>query len=71
MPSASAHRRRQAQKRRRDVLFALLAGMAGSLLLSMVHGLGVMLYVHVVLDLLFVGYIGLLVRMRNLRPSGR
>jgi len=64
--SANAHRRRQAQKRRRDVLFALIAGMAGSLLLSMGHGLGVMLYVHIVLDLLFVGYVGLLVRMRNL-----
>jgi len=66
LTSTTAHRRRQAQKRRRDVLFALLAGMAGSLVLSMVHGLGVMLAVHVVLDLLFVGYIALLVRMRNL-----
>jgi len=66
LTSATAHRRRQAQKRRRDVLFALLAGMAGSLLLSMVHGLGVMLAVHVVFDLLFLGYVALLVRMRNL-----
>jgi hypothetical protein len=64
-PPVSGQRRRQAQKRRRDVLFALLAGMAGSLLLSMVHGLGVMMVVHVVFDLLFVCYLGLLVRMRN------
>jgi hypothetical protein len=68
MPYAmsAVQRRRQAQRRRRDVLFALLAGMAGSLLLSMVHGLGVMLVVHVVLDLLFICYLGLLVRMRNI-----
>ena len=66
LTSATVHRRRQAQKRRRDVLFALVAGMAGSLLLSMVHGLGVMIAVHVVFDLLFLGYIALLVRMRNL-----
>ncbi|HEY2302691.1 MAG TPA: hypothetical protein VGH66_12410 [Acidimicrobiales bacterium] len=64
--SAAAHRRHQAQKRRRDVLFALLAGIAGSLLLSMVHGLGVMLAVNIVLDILFVCYVVLLVRMRNL-----
>jgi hypothetical protein len=64
-PPASGQLRRQAQKRRRDVLFALLAGMAGSLLLSMVHGLGVMMVVHVIFDLLFVCYLGLLVRMRN------
>jgi hypothetical protein len=40
--------------------------MAGSLLLGMVHGLHVMLIVNVVLDLLFVAYIALLIRMRNL-----
>ena len=48
------------------MLFALLAGMAGSLLLGMIHGLHVMLIVNVVLDLLFVAYIVLLIRMRNL-----
>jgi uncharacterized membrane protein len=40
--------------------------MLGSFLLSMVRGLHVMLTVHVVLDLVFVAYIGLLIRMRNL-----
>jgi hypothetical protein len=40
--------------------------MAGSFLLSWVHGLGVMLVVHVILDILFVCYLGLLVRMRNI-----
>jgi hypothetical protein len=47
-------------------LFTLLAAMVGSFLLSMVRGLHVMLTVHVVLDLVFVAYIGLLIRMRNL-----
>ena len=65
-PTPSAQRRHQAQRRRRDVLLALLAGMAGSFLLSWVHGLGVMLVVHVILDILFVCYLGLLVRLRNI-----
>jgi hypothetical protein len=64
--TAAIQRRRQAQRRRRDVLVALLAGMAGSLLLGLIHGLRVMLVVNVGLDLLFVAYIALLIRMRNL-----
>jgi hypothetical protein len=64
--TAAIQRRRQAQRRRRDVLVALLAGIAGSLLLGMIHGLRVMLAVNIVLDLLFVAYIALLIRMRNL-----
>jgi hypothetical protein len=64
--SPAAMRRRRAQRRRRDVLFALVAGMAGSLLLGFIPGLGVMLLVHAVIDVLFVAYIALLVRMRNL-----
>jgi hypothetical protein len=64
--SAALYRRRQAQRRRRDVLFTLMAAMLGSFLLSMVNGLHIMLMVHVVVDLVFVAYIGLLIRMRNL-----
>lgn len=63
--SPTALRRRQAQKRRRDVLFTLLVGMAGSLLLGLIPSLSVMLWVHVLLDLVFAGYVALLVRMRN------
>ena len=58
-------RRRRAQRRRRDVLFALLAGMAGSFLLSMISGLHAMIFVHILLDVLFVGYVALLIRTRN------
>jgi hypothetical protein len=64
--SPAALRRRRAQKRRRDVLFALMAGMAGSLMLGLIPGLGVMLWVHVLLDVLFAGYVALLIRIRNL-----
>jgi hypothetical protein len=64
--SPAVLRRRQAQKRRRDVLFALIAGMAGALVLGLIPGLSLMLWVHVFLDVLFAGYIALLIRVRNL-----
>jgi hypothetical protein len=54
-----------AQKRRRDILFGLLAAMAGSLLLGFLPPLRVMWGLHVVLDVLFVGYVALLVHLRN------
>ena len=58
--------RRQSQKRRRDVFFALLAGVIGSLLLSVVSGVSAMWTVQVVFDLCFTAYVALLIRMRNL-----
>jgi len=61
-----ALRRAQTQKRRRDVFFALLAGVVVSLLLAMVPGLHAMFYLQVLFDLLMGGYIALLVRIRNL-----
>jgi hypothetical protein len=59
-------RRRQVQKRRRDVFFALLAGVAGSFLLAIIPGLSVMWPVQIVFDIVFAGYVALLIRMRNL-----
>jgi hypothetical protein len=56
---------REAQKRRRDILFGLLAAMGGSLLIGLLPGLRVMLGLHLLLDLLFVGYIALLVQARK------
>ena len=56
----------QAQKRRRDIIFGLFAAMGGSLLLSFLPGLKVMLGLHLVLDALFVAYIALLIRQRNI-----
>ena len=61
-----ALRRRQVQKRRRDVFFALLAGAVGSLILAAVPGMSVMWPVQVLFDLLLGGYVALLVRLRNL-----
>jgi len=65
-PTAASLRRRQAQKRRRDVLFALLAAVCGTFLLALIPGMSVMWSVQVVLDMIFVGYVALLIRMRNL-----
>lgn len=64
-PQSSAARRRS-QKRRRDVFFALLAGVLGSLLLSVVSSVSAMWTVQVVFDLLFTAYVALLIRLRNL-----
>jgi hypothetical protein len=61
----SARKRLQAQKRRRDVLMGLVVAIAGSALLAMIPGLSIMWMVNLVVDVMFVGYVALLVRMRN------
>jgi hypothetical protein len=63
--SPSPMSRREAQKRRRDILFGLLAAMGGSLILGFVPGLRVMLGLHLVLDLLFAAYLVVLVQVRK------
>ena len=65
-PAASRMRHRRAQRRRRDVLFALLAGTIGSFLLALIPGVSVMWPVQVLFDVLLVTYVALLIRMRNL-----
>jgi hypothetical protein len=65
-PSPAALRRRQAQRRRRDVLFALLAGVVGSLSVALIPGMKVMWTMQAGFDAVFVAYIVLLVHMRNL-----
>jgi hypothetical protein len=60
-----------AQRRRRDILCALLASMGGSLLLGFVPGFGALWGFHIVLDLLFVAYVTLLVRRHTLFAPGR
>ena len=59
-------RNRQSVKRRRDVLVGLLVAMAGSLVLGFLPPLRALWAVHVVVDVLFVAYVGLLVYLRNL-----
>ncbi len=58
-------RRRSSVRRRRDILAGLLVAMAGSLVLGFLQPLRVLWAVHVLLDLLFLAYIGLLVYVRN------
>jgi hypothetical protein len=65
-PHTAALRRRQVQKRRRDVFFALVAGAAGSFMLALIPGLSVMWSVQVLFDVLLAAYVVLLVRARNL-----
>ena len=57
--------RSSARKRRKDILCGLLAAMAGSLVLGFLPGLRVMLGLHLALDVLFVAYVAMLVRLRN------
>lgn len=64
--SPSAQRRQVAEKRRRDILIALIGTAAGSLLLGLIPALHALLVVHLAADGMLAGYIALLVRMRNL-----
>lgn len=57
--------RQQTLKRRRDVFTALLAAMAGTLLISLIPALHLFLLVHLAVDGLFVGYVGMLIHLRN------
>jgi hypothetical protein len=63
--SAAARRRVQSRKRRRDVFFALVAGVIGSLVLGLIPGLHVMLYIQGLFDVLTAVYVFALVSMRN------
>ena len=58
--------RARAQRRRREVVAALLTAMGLTLGLAFLPGLRVMWLVHVVFDVLFGLYVVLLLRMRNL-----
>ncbi len=57
-------RRRQIQKRRRDVFFALVGLVGISLLAAAVAGSRTMIFVQVVSDALLIAYVGLLLRLR-------
>ncbi len=63
--NGAALRRRQTQKRRRDVFFVLLAGTVGSLALAMLPGMSIMWSVQVLFDVVFVAYVAILVNLRN------
>ena len=58
-------RRARTLKRRRDVLASLLVCMGATLLLGLI-GLRPVWILHLVFDALFVAYVALLIRMRNI-----
>ena len=60
-----------ARKRRKDILLGLLAAMGASLALGFVPGFGVVHGLHLVLDVLFAAYVGLLARHRQLEEERR
>lgn len=60
-----SERRARTLRRRRDVLLALLAAMGLTFVLALIPGFGVLWGAHLVVDAAFVGYVALLVRMRN------
>ncbi len=61
----AASARSRTLRRRRDVLVALLASSGATLLLALV-GLGMMLWLNLLVDACLIGYVALLVRQRNL-----
>lgn len=58
--------RQRTIQRRRTVFFTLGSACLGSLLLGFIPGLSVLLKLNVLLDVLFVGYVAMLVRIRNM-----
>ena len=58
--------RARVQRRRRGVMLVLGAAMLSTLMLSFVPGLRPVLAAHAILDVLFVVYVALLIRLRGL-----
>lgn len=58
-------RRARTLKRRRDVLFTLLVAMGVTLLMGVLPPFRVVLALHVLVDIVFAGYVALLVKARN------
>lgn len=63
-----AARGRRANKRRRDVFMGLLFSAIGTALLAVVTGMSMLWKANIVVDVLLLGYVGLLVSAR--RPAG-
>ena len=64
-PYAGFSARARTQRRRRDIFVGMLAAMGTSLLLGFIPALRILWVVHLLVDALFVAYVGLLVHMRN------
>jgi hypothetical protein len=59
-------RRRRTQARRREVFMGLVISMGATLVLGLIPTMRVFWALHLVLDMLFLGYVALLVHLRNL-----
>ncbi|MBV8162098.1 MAG: hypothetical protein JO265_14345, partial [Acidimicrobiia bacterium] len=62
---ASVSARARTQRRRRDIFVGMLAAMVTSLVLGFVPSLRILWVVHLLVDAMFVTYVGLLLHMRN------
>ncbi|HUP87663.1 MAG TPA: hypothetical protein VM143_18570 [Acidimicrobiales bacterium] len=62
-------RSRQTIKRRRDIFVGLLVAMGASLVLGAVPMLRILWTIHLLVDVLFVAYVGALVYLRNLEAE--
>lgn len=63
--SRDSARRARTLKRRRDVLFTLVVAMGLTLVLGLLPPFRALLGLHVLCDVVFAGYVALLVRARN------
>jgi hypothetical protein len=59
-------RRRRTQARRREVFMGLVISMGATLVLGVIPAFRVFWALHVVLDLLFAGYVAMLAHLRNM-----
>jgi hypothetical protein len=59
-------RRKRTQARRREILTGLVIAMGSTLLLGMLPSLRVFWMLHLLLDVLFAGYVAALVHMKNI-----
>jgi hypothetical protein len=62
--SAAAYRRAEARRRRRDVFVTLLAAVGVTFVGALLMG-GVAWTIHVVVDVLFAGYVGMLLKIQQ------
>ena len=62
---SSVPARARTQRRRRDIFVGMLAAMGTSLVLGFIPSLRILWVVHLLVDFMFVTYVGLLVHMRN------
>ncbi len=70
-PTSAAARVRRSAKRRRDVLFGLMASAIGTALLALIPSFSMLWSAHIIVDVLLFAYVGLLVASRNNARAGQ